>query len=87
MTWRPWRRLCPGLGVGAMSDPRVGSDSAVLTVRVERDTVDGGFVVSANEAPGCVSQGETITAALESFTDALTDWAIARALRGMAVPT
>jgi predicted RNase H-like HicB family nuclease len=59
--------------------------ATVLTVRVERDDLDGGFVVSADEAPGCMSQGDTITAALENFADAFTDWAIARALRGMVV--
>lgn len=65
------------------------TDSAarpVLTVSVKRDELDGGFVVSAAQAPGCVSQGETITEALTNWTDAYMDWAVARALRGMEVP-
>lgn len=66
----------------------MASDTAacVLTVRVERDALDGWFIATAPEAPGCASQGETITDALTNFADAFTDWAIARALRGMGVP-
>ena len=61
-------------------------DRPVMSVDIERDRIDGGFVASAPRAPGCVSQGDTITEALTNFADAFTDWAIARALRGMEVP-
>jgi predicted RNase H-like HicB family nuclease len=42
-----------------------------LTVRVEPDELDGGFVAECVDLPGCMSQGETEEEALENLADAI----------------
>jgi predicted RNase H-like HicB family nuclease len=43
-----------------------------LTVRVEPDELDGGFVAECVDLPGCMSQGETEEEALENLADAIS---------------
>jgi predicted RNase H-like HicB family nuclease len=43
-----------------------------LTIHVEEDEIDGGFVAECLELPGCVSQGETEREALENIVDAIS---------------
>ncbi len=40
-------------------------------VKLERDELDGGWVATCLDLPGCVSQGETPREALENLTDAI----------------
>jgi predicted RNase H-like HicB family nuclease len=42
-----------------------------LTVRVEPDELDGGYISECLDLPGCMSQGDTEEAALESLADAI----------------
>lgn len=42
-----------------------------LTVRVNEDTLDGGWVAECPELPGCFSQGETRDEALHNLSDAV----------------
>lgn len=42
-----------------------------IRVKVEPDTVDGGFVAEAVDLPGCMSQGETEEEALANLIDAV----------------
>lgn len=46
-------------------------DPRALRVAIEPDDLDGGFVASVEELPGCASQGETQAAALRNIADAL----------------
>ena len=41
---------------------------------VERDSVDGGYVASAPELPGCHAQGETVDEAIENIRTAIIEW-------------
>ena len=43
-----------------------------LTVEVSEDELDGGWVATCLELPGCMSQGETVQEAVENLTDAIT---------------
>ena len=43
-----------------------------FSVRLERDTLDGGWAAECIDLPGCVSQGETEHEALENIIDAIT---------------
>lgn len=52
-----------------------------FTVVIESDDLDGGFVASSPEAPGCVSQGPTVLQAIENFADAFAGWALEQALK------
>lgn len=40
-------------------------------VLIEEDTIDGGYVVSCLNLPGCMSQGETPEEAIENLGDAI----------------
>jgi predicted RNase H-like HicB family nuclease len=42
-----------------------------LTVRVQEDTLDGGWIAECPELPGCFSQGETRSEALYNLSDAV----------------
>ncbi len=50
-----------------------GDDNATwtLTVRVQEDALDGGWVAECPELPGCFSQGETRGEALSNLSDAV----------------
>ena len=52
------------------------------TVTMDRDE-DRGWVVECPSIPGCVSQGETREAALESVKEAIAAWLAVRSERGM----
>jgi predicted RNase H-like HicB family nuclease len=43
----------------------------ILTVRVKRDELDGGWVAECTDLPGCFSQGETRDEALYNLSDAI----------------
>ena len=51
------------------------------TVTMDRDE-DRGWVVECPSIPGCVSQGETREAALESVKEAIAAWLAVRSERG-----
>jgi predicted RNase H-like HicB family nuclease len=42
-----------------------------ITVAVERDHLDGGYVTQCVELPGAISQGDTLTEALINIADAI----------------
>jgi predicted RNase H-like HicB family nuclease len=48
------------------------SVSHTYTIRIEPDALDGGFIASVVDLPGCMSQGETSDEALENVVEALT---------------
>jgi predicted RNase H-like HicB family nuclease len=50
-----------------------GDDHATwtLTVRVQEDPLDGGWIAECPELPGCFSQGETRAEALYNLSDAV----------------
>jgi predicted RNase H-like HicB family nuclease len=50
-----------------------GDDHATwtLTVRVQEDPLDGGWIAECPELPGCFSQGETKSEALYNLSDAV----------------
>lgn len=43
-----------------------------LTVELEEDLLDGGWIASVVEVPGCISQGDTEDEAVENVMDALS---------------
>lgn len=55
-----------------------GRSSWQLTVTLERDDLDGGWVAECVDLPGCVSQGETIDEALANIADAIVGVVAAR---------
>lgn len=44
-----------------------------FTIKVESDDLDGGWVASVVDLPGCMSQGETREEALENVIDAFRE--------------
>lgn len=42
------------------------------TVELEEDTLDGGWIASVVEVPGCMSQGDTEEEAIDNVRDALS---------------
>lgn len=42
-----------------------------FTVELEEDELDGGWIASVPELPGCMSQGETEAEAMENLADAV----------------
>ncbi len=42
-----------------------------LKIVIQKDTVDGGYVVSCPALPGCHSQGDTLAEAKENIRDAI----------------
>jgi predicted RNase H-like HicB family nuclease len=42
-----------------------------LTITVEEDELDGGWVAECADLPGCVSQGDTKEEAIENIADAI----------------
>lgn len=50
---------------------RVTSDFGQLHIIVEKDELDGGWVASCPDLPGCYSQGETEDEAVRNITDAI----------------
>lgn len=64
-----------------------------MTKRIEAtlklDTLDGGYIATVNDIPGCTSQGETVAETMHNLTDALqgiTRDQLAPYLRGIADP-
>lgn len=56
---------------GIESEPTGRSFPRHLTVTLERDDLDGGWVAECLELPGCVAQGETENEALSNIIDAI----------------
>ena len=55
-------------------DERTEDESRfTLTVTVEPDPLDGGFVASVVDLPGCMSEGETVDEALNNVMEALRE--------------
>jgi predicted RNase H-like HicB family nuclease len=52
-----------------------------LTRRVRPDSLDGGWVASCPELPGCFAQGESAGEALENLEDAIAGVLALRAAR------
>jgi predicted RNase H-like HicB family nuclease len=48
-----------------------GTASFQFRVLLERDDLDGGWVATCLDLPGCVSQGETDKEAVENLADAI----------------
>ena len=55
------------------------------TVILEQET-DGGYVVNVPALPGCVSQGDTHSEALENIKDAIVGYLESLKKRGEPVP-
>jgi predicted RNase H-like HicB family nuclease len=53
------------------SDRDAGHATWTLTVLVQEDPLDGGWVAEVPELPGCFSQGETRDEALYNLSDAV----------------
>lgn len=51
--------------------PRRYRSAVTLTVRLEPDELDGGWIAECEELPGCMSQGETEEEALANVQDAI----------------
>lgn len=43
-----------------------------FTITIETDELDGGFVASCKELPGCMTQGETPAETIDNMMDALS---------------
>lgn len=54
-------------------------------MEIVEDSDEGGFVVSFPELPGCISCGETLTAAIENARDAKAAWLAAAIEDGVAI--
>jgi predicted RNase H-like HicB family nuclease len=52
-------------------DDHASSATWTLTVALERDELDGGWIAECVDLPGCMSQGETEEEALENLSDAI----------------
>lgn len=50
------------------------------------DTEEGGFTVSFPELPGCITCGDTLSAALDNADDAKKAWLEAAITDGLSVP-
>jgi predicted RNase H-like HicB family nuclease len=46
-------------------------ETLYLTVRVDPDELDGGYISECLDLPGCMSQGDTEEEALENLADAI----------------
>jgi predicted RNase H-like HicB family nuclease len=57
--------------------------SAHLTVRVQRDPLDGGWVAEVIQLPGCMSQGETREEAVENVMEAFREILVAQAMNDL----
>jgi antitoxin HicB len=55
-------------------------------VVIEPDAEAGGFIATAPELPGCMSDGETPEAALASIEGAISEWIDEAQRLGRAVP-
>jgi len=47
------------------------SGTLAVSIEIKEDELDGGFVASCLELPGCMSQGETREEALHNIIDAI----------------
>lgn len=55
-----------------ISEDRLELSGALeLSIEIEEDELDGGYVASCLELPGCMSQGETREEALHNIIDAI----------------
>lgn len=70
-------RVAAGGALRRLSARMVSEDQAELTgtlelsIAIEADALDGGFVATCLELPGCMSQGETREEALHNAVDAI----------------
>ena len=64
------------------------NDYMELPYRMEvvEDKVEGGYVISFPELPGCITVGETIEAAMQNATDAKRAWLEATIEDGVHIP-
>jgi len=52
----------------------VTANNWTLTVVVEPDLEDGGYIVHCPALKGCWSQGETVEEAMHNIVDAISGW-------------
>lgn len=50
------------------------------------DTTEGGFIASFPELPGCITCGETVSAAVANAEEAKKEWLIAAMEDGIEIP-
>ena len=64
------------------------NDYMELPYRMEvvEDKVEGGYVISFPELPGCITVGETIEAAMQNAIDAKRAWLEAAVEDGVHIP-
>ena len=64
------------------------NDYLQLPYRMEfvRDEAEGGYVVSFPELPGCITCGESLTAAAANAGDAKRAWLEAALAEGLSIP-
>lgn len=55
-------------------------------MEIVEDKLEGGFVVSYPELPGCISSGETIESALNNAHDAKIEWLTFAIEDGLTIP-
>ena len=75
-----WQRILTKVRRTVMKfeDERTETRSSfTLTVTVEADTLDGGYVATLNDAPGILSQGDTVEEAVENLMEAFRESLIA----------
>lgn len=63
--------------VTAAPRPRA-AEGPRFSVRVKRDTLDGGWIAEIVQMPGCMSQGETREEAVDNVIEALREILVAR---------
>ena len=51
------------------------------------DTAEGGFIASFPELPGCITCGETVSAAVANAEEAKKEWLIAAMEDGIEIPS
>lgn len=44
---------------------------SLYTIAIDKDELDGGYIATVMELPGCMSQGETEIEALKNIVDAI----------------
>ncbi len=68
----------------------IDAEVAALLRRPYRKVItgdpEGGFVARAPELPGCITEGDTETEALEMLLDAMAGWFEVALERGVAIP-
>jgi len=57
-----------------------------ITIELQADELDGGFIASVVELPGCMSQGETQDEAMRNVLDAFSEVIAAKMARSLPKP-